>query len=363
MINIAKPLMGAEEKQAVLDVLDSGMIACGSVVSEFEKEFASYLGIENCIATTSGTTALEVALRALGIGKGDTVITTPFSFIASTNSIIYTGATPVFADIDEKTFLIDPEEIEKAVKAHPEAKALLIVHLFGLSCDMDAIMEIVRKHHLLLIEDCAQAHGAEWKGQKVGTFGDAGCFSFYPTKNMTTSEGGAVVTNDPETARKCRLLINHGMEIRYHHDEIGYNYRMTNICGAIGRCQLRKLDGFNKTRREHAAYLNEHISNPFVTVPYEPENARHVYHQYTVKVAAGQRDAFVKHLQENGVGFGIFYPLSIPEQKCYADRGFKTDWQVTDAVKQQVVSLPVHPGLTEADLAEVARVVNCFKGE
>ncbi len=363
MINIAKPLIGDEEKQAVLDVLDSGMIACGSVVSEFEKEFAAYLGIEHCVAATSGTTALEIGLRALGIGKGDVVVTTPFSFIASTNSIIYTGATPVFAEIDEKTFLIDPAAIERTLAKHPEAKALLIVHLFGQCCDMDAITEIAAKHRLLLIEDCAQAHGAEWNGRKAGTFGDIGCFSFYPTKNMTTSEGGAVVTRDPETARKCRLLINHGMEVRYYHDEIGYNYRMTNICGAIGRCQLRKLDGFNKIRREHAAYLDAHISNPLVTVPFEADKAKHVYHQYTVKVPAGQRDAFLKHLQDNGVGFGVFYPLSIPEQKCYAGMGFKTDWPVTDAVKQQVVSLPVHPGLTEADLAEVARVVNSFGGK
>lgn len=362
MINIAKPLMGEEEKNAVLEVLDSGMIACGSIVSDFEKEFADYLGTEHCIATTSGTTALEVGLRALGIGKGDTVVTTPFSFIASTNCIVYTGATPVFADIDEKTFLIDPAAIERTLSKHPEAKALLVVHLFGQCCDMDAIMDIVKKHHLLLIEDCAQAHGAEWNGKKAGTFGDVGCFSFYPTKNMTTSEGGAVVTHDPETARRCRLLINHGMEVRYYHDEIGYNYRMTNICGAIGRCQLRKLDGFNASRREHAAFLDAHISNPLVTVPFEAEKAKHVYHQYTVKVAEGKRDAFVRHLQDNGIGYGIFYPLSIPEQKCYADMGFKTDWKITDSIKQQVVSLPVHPALTEEDLAEVARVVNEFQG-
>lgn len=360
MINIAKPLIGQEEKQAVLDVLDSGMIACGSVVSEFEKEFAAYLGIDHCVATTSGTTALEVGLRALGIGKGDTVITTPFSFIASTNSIVYTGATPVFADIDEKTFLIDPAEIEKTVKKHPEAKALLIVHLFGQCCDMDAIMDIVKRYNLLLIEDCAQAHGAEWNGKKAGTFGNIGCFSFYPTKNMTTSEGGAVVTKDAEIERRCRLLINHGMEVRYYHDEIGYNYRMTNICGAIGRCQLRKLDGFNAVRREHAEYLSTHICNPWITVPFEASKGKHVYHQYTVKVADGKRDAFVKYLQENGIGFGIFYPLSIPEQKCYEPMGFKKDWAVTDAVKQQVVSLPVHPALTEADLAEVVWVVNGF---
>ena len=362
MINIAKPLMGAEEKQAVLDVLDSGMIACGSIVSEFEKEFAAYLGTEHCIATTSGTTALEVGLRALGIGKGDTVLTTPFSFIASTNSIIYTGATPVFAEIDPDTFLIDPGSIEKALEEHPETKALLIVHLFGLTCDMDAIMEIAGKHKLLLIEDCAQAHGAAWKGRKAGTFGDVGCFSFYPTKNMTTSEGGAVVTHNAETARRARLLINHGMEIRYHHDEIGYNYRMTNICGAIGRCQLKKLEGFNEARREHAFYMNSHIDNPLIETPVEPDNARHVFHQYTVKVALGQRDAFIKHLEANGIGYGIFYPLSIPEQKCYADRGFETEWPVTDTVKQQVVSLPVHPGLTDEEVAEVVRVVNSFRG-
>lgn len=362
MINIAKPLIGDEEKKAVMDVLDSGMIACGSVVSAFEKEFAAYLGSEHCVATTSGTTALEVGLRTLGIGKGDTVITTPFSFIASTNCIVYTGATPVFADIDPRTFVIDPAAIERTVSKHPEAKALLIVHLFGLACDMDAIMEIVKKHNLLLIEDCAQAHGAEWNGRKAGTFGNVGCFSFYPTKNMTTGEGGAVVTHDAETARKARMLTNHGMEVRYYHDMIGYNYRMTNICGAIGLCQLRKLDQFDTARREHAAYLNAHIDNPLIETPYEPEKAKHVYHQYTVKVPLGQREAFIKHLEKNGIGYGIFYPLSTAEQKCYAGMGFKTDWAVTDDVKQRVVSLPVHPALTEADLAEVARVVNEFKG-
>lgn len=363
MISIAKPLIGNEEKEAVAEVLDSGMIACGNVVTEFEKEFAAYLGVDHCIASTSGTTALEVGLRALGIGKGDYVITTPFSFIASTNCIVYTGATPIFADIDPKTFCIDPVEIEKTVEAHPEAKALLIVHLFGQVCDMDAIMDIVDRHHLLLIEDCAQAHGAEWKGRKAGTFGNVGCFSFYPTKNMTTSEGGAVVTNDPEIAKNCRMLINHGMEVRYYHDEIGYNYRMTNICGAIGRCQLKKLDGFNAARRAHAAALSCLINNPLVTVPYVPEESNHCFHQYTVKVAAGKRDAFIAHLQANGIGFGIFYPLSIPEQKCYEPFGFNKQWERTDEVKEQVVSLPVHPGLSDEEIAEVARAVNTFKGE
>lgn len=362
MINIAKPLIGTEEKQAVLDVMDSGMLSCGAVTTAFEDEFAAYLGVSHCIGTTSGTTALEVALRALGIGKGDTVVTTPFSFIASTNSIVYTGATPVFADIDPRSFCIDPAAVERTLAKYPEAKALLIVHLFGQACDMDAIMDIVNRHNLLLIEDCAQAHGTEWKGRKVGTFGHAACFSFYPTKNMTTSEGGAVVTNDDQTAKNCRMLINHGMETRYYHDEVGYNYRMTNLCAAIGRCQLKKLDGFNKVRKANGAYLSANISNPLIQPPFVPDGSGHVYHQYTVLVEEGKRDAFVKHLQENGIGFGIFYPLSIPEQKCYADMGFKKDWAVTDAVKGQVVSIPVHPALTEADLAEVVRVVNSFRG-
>lgn len=362
MISIAKPVIGDEEKKAVMDVLDSGMIACGSVVSEFEKAFADYMGMKYCTAMTSGTVALEVALRALGIGEGDVVITTPFSFIASTNSIIYTGATPVFADIDPRTFNIDPLEIEKTLALHPEAKALLIVHLFGLSCDMDAILGIVKKHHLLLIEDCAQSHGALWNGKPVGTFGDAGCFSFYPTKNMTTGEGGAVLTHNEETDKRCKMLINHGMEIRYHHDIIGYNHRMTNICGAIGLCQLKKLDEFNKIRISNAAYLSANIKNPLITVPFVPEKARHVFHQYTVKVQSDRREAFIHHLEANGVGYGVFYPLSIPEQKCYADRGFVTAWPVTDLVKKSVVSLPVHPSLTEQELEEVVRVVNAFGG-
>jgi perosamine synthetase len=361
MIYIAKPCIGEEEKEAVAKVLDSGMIACGAVVTEFEKKFAEYIGVGHGIATTSGTTALEVAIRALGLGEGDKILTTAYSFIASTNSIVYTGAYPVFADIDPKTFNIDLDDVENKLKEDKNIKALLIVHLFGQPCDMDRVMDIVKKYNVFLIEDCAQSHGALWKGKKAGSFGDVSAFSFYPTKNMTTSEGGAVLTDNSELARKIRLLINHGMEVRYHHDVVGYNYRMTNISAAIGLCQLEKLEGFNAKRNHNADFYNKNINNSLITVPYKPEEAHHVYHQYTVLVKDGRRDDFVKHLEANGIGYGIFYPLSIPEQKCYDDFGFEREFEVTDTIKKQVVSIPVHPMLTEEDIKTVVEVINSFK--
>ena len=338
------------------------MIACGAVTSEFEQAFASYIGMSHGIATTSGTTALEVALRALGIGAGDKVLTTPFSFIASTNAIVYVGATPVFADIDEGTFNISPKTIEKALQQNPDIKALLIVHLFGQPCDMDAIMKIVKEKGLLLIEDCAQSHGALWNGKKAGSFGDVSAFSFYPTKNMTTTEGGMVLVSDEAVAKKARMLINHGMQVRYYHDEIGYNYRMTNMAAAIGLCQLKKLDSFNAKRRETAASYNANMKNPLVQTPVCYEKGTHVYHQYTVKIRDGKRDAFIAHLEQNGVGYGVFYPLSIPEQKCYIPLGINTPCPVTDAIKQQVVSLPVHPQLTQAEVESVVSCINSFRG-
>ena len=360
MISIAKPYVGEDEKRAVCEVIDSGMIACGAVVEKFENRFAGYIGAEYGIATTSGTTALEVALRSLGIGPGDKVLTTPFSFIASTNAIIYTGATPVLADIAPDTFNISVAEIEKKLAEHPDVKALLLVHLFGQACDMDPIMELVKKHCLLLIEDCAQAHGAQYKGRKVGTFGDAAAFSFYPTKNMTTGEGGIVLTSHKEVADKARLLINHGMKVRYHHDIVGYNYRMTNMAAAIGLCQLDKLDDFNTLRNRNAAYYNAHIHNKNIETPALADERFHCYHQYTLLVKEGRRDAFTKYLGDNGIGFGIFYPLSIPEQACYADRDLEIRYPITDRIKNQVVSIPVHPQLTLEDLDTVVRVINAF---
>jgi len=360
MVSIAKPFLGKEEKAAVMEVLDSGMIASSAVVTAFEKEFSEYIGTKNGIACSSGTVALEVALRSLGIGKGDKVLTTAFSFIASANAIVYVGAVPVFTDISETTFNMTPEIIEEALDKHKDIKAVLVVHLFGQSCNMAAISEITRERGILLIEDCAQSHGAKWGGKLTGSFADASCFSFYPTKNMTTSEGGMVLTDREDVGEKARLLINHGMKVRYYHDFIGYNYRMTNIAAAIGRCQLAKLDGFNELRRKNAEYYDSRLNPDTVIVPYAEEQAYHVYHQYTVKVKNVKRDEMVKHLEKNGIGYGIFYPLSMPEQKCYAGFGFKTDYAITDRVKNMVISLPVHPQLTDADLEAVVSAVNRF---
>lgn len=358
MIHIAKPIIGKEEQDAVMEVMKSGMIASGKETEKFEEAFASYIGAKHGIACNSGTTALQVALLSMGIGKGDKVITTAYSFIASTNSIIYTEATPVFVDVDENTFNINIEGLEKAIVENPDAKALLVVHLFGQPCDMDAVMNLSQKYNIPVLEDCAQAHGAMWKDKKVGSFGKAAAFSFYPTKNMTTSEGGIVVTNDEEVKEKAKLIINHGMKIRYTHDIIGYNFRMTNIAAAIGLEQLKKINDFNSKRQKNAAFYNKTIKNDKIEVPFVEENGTHVYHQYTIKVKDNQRDKLVKLLEENKIGYGIFYPYSIPEQPCYKDMGFPTQFEKTDQVKNQVLSIPVHPSLTKEETEKVAYILN-----
>ena len=360
MIHIAKPQLGQEEKDAVCKVIDSGMIANGSVVWDFEQKFADYIGLKHGIATTSGTTALEVAFRALGIGDDDKVLTTPFSFIASANSIIYAGATPCFADVDPNTYNIDPVAAEEVLKSTPGIKAILVVHLFGRSCDMDAFCALAKKYNVHLVEDCAQSHGSTWKGKKAGSFGIISCFSFYPTKNLATGEGGMILTDDDALAKKCKLLINHGMEVRYYHDIIGYNYRMTNIAGAIGLCQLEKLEALNANRKKAAAYYESNIDNNLIITPEYADG--HVYHQYTIRVLNGLRDAFVEHLTQNGVGHGVFYPLTIPEQKCYEPLGFSLNYPQADLLKTQVVSIPVHPGLTDDEIKTVTDVINAFRG-
>src|SRR6056297_1067223 len=261
MIPIANPIITDEEKELVNEVMDSGMLIMGEYVKEFEEKFANYSDAKHGIATSSGTTALDVAIKALEIEEGDKVITTPFTFIASSNSILYSKADPIFADVKDDTFNIDPDSIRELLKEHPDTKALMIVHLYGLPCDMDEIMEIVNEHNLLLIEDSAQAHGATYNGRKVGSFGEVSAFSFYPTKNMTTSEGGIVLTDDQEIMERARLLVNHGSPKKYHHDILGYNYRMTNISAAIGLVQFKKLDRFNKQRRKNARRLTEGLND------------------------------------------------------------------------------------------------------
>ncbi len=286
MIQMAKPIMGTEEKQAVLEVLDSGIIAQGPRTKAFEEAFAAMCTTRHAIATSSGTTALHVALLAHGLGEGDEIITSAFTFIASANSALYVGARPVFVDIAPRTFNLNPALIEAAIT--PRTKAIMPVHLFGLPCDMDPIVQIAEKHHLAIIEDACQSHGATYNGRKVGSFG-TGTFSLYPTKNITSGEGGMITTNSDEVAELCRVIRNHGMRRRYYHDQLGYNFRMTDIHAAIGLAQIGKLEQYNRKRQENAAFYNAHLKG--VVTPWVPQGAVHVYHQYTVRVPNGRRDA------------------------------------------------------------------------
>jgi dTDP-4-amino-4,6-dideoxygalactose transaminase len=356
MIPIAKPLLGEEEKRAVLEVLSSGMLAQGSRVKAFEQAFASMCGTRFAVATSSGTTALHVSLLANRIGSGDEVITTPFTFIASVNSILYTGARPVFVDIDPETYNIDASQIEAAIT--PRTKAILPVHLFGLSCEMDSILAIAEINNLKIIEDACQSHGAVYKGKVIGSFG-TGAFSFYPTKNMTSAEGGMITTNDEILAEKCQTIRQHGMRRRYYHDELGYNYRMTDVHAAIGLEQLKKLEHFNQVRRDNAHYLSSNLEG--VSVPVEPPGCHHVYHQYTIRIKDGRRDALRAQLMQQGIGSEVYYPVPIHQQESYTHQfGKQASFPKVEQASQEVLSLPVHPALTQADLESIVQAVNDF---
>ena len=361
-VPIAKPIIGDEEIENVVEVLKSGMIAQGPKVEEFEEEFAEWVGADYGIAVNSGTAALHVALLSCGIGEGDEVITSPFTFIASGNSIVYTGAKPVFADIDLETYTIDPNSIEDLITEN--TKAILPVQLYGQSADMDGINEIAEKYGLTVIEDAAQAHGATFNGTPVGSMGDMACFSFYPTKNMTTSEGGIITTNDEELAENARIFRAHGASIRYHHSEIGYNFRMTDISAAIGLAQLDKIDDFNCKRIENAAYLNEGLSDvDGIITPYCADGSKHVYHQYTIRVEKGDRDDWVDIINDCGVGTGIHYPIPLYNQPIYKSLGFEGDCPNAELAADNVISLPVHPSLTKEDLDLVIEAVKTASNE
>jgi dTDP-4-amino-4,6-dideoxygalactose transaminase len=356
MISIAKPLIGSEEKQAVLEVLDSGVLAQGPRVAAFEQAFAEMCGVKHAIATSSGTTALHTALLAHGIGEGDEVITTPFTFIASANSILYTGAKPVFVDVRPDTFNIDPALIEAAVTER--TKAIMPVHLFGLSCDMDAILAIAKEHNLVIIEDACQSHGATYKGKRLGSFG-TGAFSLYPTKNMTSAEGGMITTDDDALDAECRIIRQHGMRRRYYHDDLGFNFRMTDVHAAIGLEQLKKLERFNKARQRNAAFLSEHLRG--FMVPIVPEGCVHVYHQYTVRVPDGKRDALIEHLRLQEIGCGVYYPVPVHKQNYYTkELGYNQNLPEAERAAVEVLSLPVHPSLSPADLESIVAAVNDF---
>lgn len=356
MIPIAKPFIGDEEIKEVEAVLRSGFIAQGPKVAEFEEKFAEYIGTRHAIATSSGTTALHVALLCAGIGKDDEVITTPFSFAATANSILYAGGKPVFVDIDPKTYNINPEKIEEAIT--DKTKAIMPVHLYGQPADMDQICKIAEDHDLKVIEDAAQAHGAIYHGRKVGSIGDMACFSFYPTKNITTGEGGIITTDDDAFDKDARVIRAHGESERYEHVTLGYNFRMTDIAAAIGVVQIKRLEEFNEKRIENAEYLTEHINSiEGIEPPYVAENVRHVFHQYTVRVADGKRDELKEFLNNEGVGTGVHYPRTIYNQKLYEDLGYTADCPEAEKAAAEVLSLPVNPTLTAEDFGKIVSVL------
>jgi len=354
MIPISKPYIGEAEKRAVLEVWESGMLAQGPRVANLEEEFARVCGVKHAIATSSGTTALHLALLANDIGPGDEVITTPFTFIASANSILFTGANPVFVDIDEETFNIDPREVEKAIT--PKTKAIMPVHLYGYVCDMDALQDIADRHGLQIIEDACQAVGATFKGQTAGSFG-AGVFSLYATKNIMSAEGGMVTANNDAIAEKCRMIRNHGMKRRYYHDMLGYNFRMTDLHAAIGLAQVNRLADFSAKRRANAAYLNAHIES--VITPKVKDGYEHVWHQYTIRVDGKRdRDAAMKQLNDAGIGTGVFYPIPAHEQNYMREIVGDIALPVAEGLAREVISLPVHPQLSQADLEKIVDEVN-----
>lgn len=353
MIPISSPFIGEEEKAAVMEVLSSGQLAQGPKVAAFEEAFAAWSGTRYAVATTSGTTALHVALLAHGIGPGDEVITSSFSFIASANCVLYVGATPVFADIEPAYFTLDPEDVAR--KITPRTKAIIPVHLFGQPCNMDALTELAREHNLAIIEDACQAHGARWNGQMVGSFGTA-CYSFYPTKNMMSGEGGMITTDDAEVAGQARLIRQHGMAKRYVHETLGFNLRLSDLHAAIGLVQLKRVDGWNAQRQANAAYLSEHLADvPGVVIPAVRDGAEHVFHQYTVRVE--DRDNAVKAMGEQGIGVGIYYPTAIHQQPLYLEMGYNVSLPETERASREVMSLPVHPFVGEAELSLVTAAV------
>ncbi|MBN1873151.1 MAG: DegT/DnrJ/EryC1/StrS aminotransferase family protein [Anaerolineae bacterium] len=358
MIPIAKPLIGDEEKQAVLEVLDSGMLAQGPRVKAFEEAFAEMCGVKYAVATSSGTTALHVSLLAHGIGPGDEVITSPFTFIASANSVLFVGAKPVFVDIDPVTFNIDPAQIEAAIT--PRTKAIMPIHLFGLMADMAPIMDIAERHKLVVIEDACQSHGASYQGKRAGAFG-TGTFSLYPTKNMTSAEGGMITTSDEVIAESCRVIRQHGMRHRYYHDELGFNFRMTDVHAAIGLAQLYKLQHNNEVRQANARFFNQYLKG--VVTPVVPEGCEHVFHQYTVRVSGGRRDALMTYLHDHGVGYGVYYPVPIHKQTYYVkELGYDMSLPEAERAAEEVLSLPVHPALSSQDLETIVATLNDFVG-
>ncbi|MHC1784279.1 MAG: DegT/DnrJ/EryC1/StrS family aminotransferase [Anaerolineaceae bacterium] len=347
-----------EIDQAVLSVMESTQFVLGSDVAAFERDFAEYCQREYALGLNSGTSALHLALLAAGIGPGDEVITVPFTFVATVAAIYYSGAKPVFVDINPESFTMDPEKLEAVITE--KTRAVIPVHLYGQMADMNPILEIARKHNLVVIEDAAQAHGAEYHGRRAGSLGDMGCYSFYPGKNLGAyGEGGAIVTNNPEYARKIKMLRDWGAEKKYQHILKGYNYRMEGIQGAVLRTKLAYLEGWTQKRRENAGIYRQELNDAKVILPKEMAFNRHVYHVFAIR--STHRDELQQFLQEKGIQTGIHYPIPVHLLPAYEDLGYhRGDFPHSEKASDEVLSLPMFAELSSDSIHEVALAIKTF---
>ncbi len=343
---------------AIARTLDNCSFCLGPDVAQFEKDFAAFCGAEHCVGFNSGTSALHVAMLLLNIGRGDEVISTPCTFVATSWAISYVGAKPVYVDVDDATFNLDPAQVERAIT--PRTKAILPVHLYGHPFDVDPLLAISRKHNIPLVEDAAQAHAAKYKGKVIGTFGVMSCFSFYPGKNLGAyGEGGAIVTNNAAYAARARALREHGSSQRYYHDEVGFNYRMEGIQGAVLGVKLKHLADWTRERRRVAHRYHELLADTPLQLPREASWAESAYHLYVVRHP--RRDDLKKHLEANKVGCALHYPLPLHLQKCYAGLGHQPgSFPVAEKAARECLSLPIYPELTEAQIQRVVAVIKDF---
>lgn len=345
---------------AIQRVVDHTAFILGKEVAEFEKNFAAFCHTKHCVGTDSGTAALHLALLICDVKPGDEVITTTHTFIATSEVISVIGARPVFADIDPRTYNIDPNAIERAIT--PRTRAIIPVHLYGQPAEMDPILDIARKHNLRVIEDAAQAHSAEYRGRRAGSMGDVACFSFYPGKNLGAyGDAGALVTNNAELAERARMLRDHGRRDKYKHQIVGYGYRLDALQAAILGAKLPHLDAWNARRREIADYYTEPLTNTDLVTPYVPPHIQPVYHLYVVRVPSGNRDALQQHLKERGIETGIHYPIPLHLQPVYQNLGYKFgDFPHTEKAASEVLSLPMYPELTDAQVEQIVDAVKEF---
>ena len=345
---------------AVIRVLESGRYVLGPEVSAFEAEFAAACGTRHAVGVNSGTSALHLALLALDVGRGDEVVTVPFTFVATVAAVLYTGARPVLVDVEPDTLTMDPERLERAIT--PRTRAILPVHIHGQPADMDPILEIAERHGIPVVEDAAQSHASEYRGRPVGSDGALGCFSFYPGKNLgAAGEGGAVTTNDDGLAQKVRLLRDWGSERKYEHLLQGFNYRLEEIQAAVLRVKLTELGHWTQVRRSHAALYRELLDAGAASPPFEAPGRRHVYHVFAVRHPA--RDELACALEQEGVATGIHYPVPVHLQPAYADLGnCPGDFPVSEQAAREVLSIPLYPEMTAAQVHEVAGLVNAFGG-